>query len=65
MEQWEIESQKPVTVEIDAASLSAIKDVIHPVNRFMENGGGFVLFAFDQTRGTGQKVILKSKVNVR
>ena len=61
MEQWEIDSIKPVTAEIDGASLAAIKDVIHPVNRFMEDGCGFILFACDLTTGKSQKVILKRK----
>jgi len=60
-EQWEIESVKPVTAEIDAASLNAIKEVVHPVNRFMESDGGFILFAFDLTTGKSQRVVLKIK----
>jgi hypothetical protein len=60
-EPWEIESVKPVTAEIDAASLSAIKEAIHPANRFMESDGGFILFAFDLTTGKSQRVVLKIK----
>ncbi len=60
-EQWEIEATKPVTAEIDAASLCSIKDVIHPVNRFHDEDGNFILWAHDLTSGISQRVLLKRK----
>ncbi len=53
-------ARKPVAVEIDRYSLTAIIDAVHCANRFHEDGG-FILWAHDLTSGISQRVILKPK----